>query len=352
MGRVEMRSVHRTRTVRSALMAAAIAVIATPAWSDEAGVSAWLPGTFGSMAAVPTAPGWSAASVYYHTSVGADGNVAVAREIEIGRFTPTATASLSANLSANADLAFFAPNYTFATPVLGGQASIGVTSVMGAANANLNGLLTTSLGPFSMLQTSSINDSVTGFGDLYPMATLKWNQGVNNWMVYLSGDAPVGEYDHTRIINLGIGHGSTDAGGGYTYFNPKTGTEFSAVAGLTYNFKNTATDYQNGVDFHLDLATSQFISKQVFIGAVGYAYEQLTGDSGTGAKLGAFKSRVEAIGPQIGYVFPIGQFQGVLNAKGYWEFDAENRAKGWNSWLTFAISNPPPPPPAAGLVTK
>ncbi|WP_022722138.1 transporter, partial [Rhodopseudomonas sp. B29] len=177
------------------------------------------------------------------------------------------------------------------------------------------------------------------------------NQGVNNWMVYMTGDIPVGTYDRSRIINLGIGHGAIDGGGGYTYFNPKTGTELSVVAGLTENFKNTATDYKNGLDFHLDWAASQFVSKQVFVGVVGYAYNQLTGDSGTGAKLGPFKSRVEAVGPQLGFLFPVGGMQGVLNLKGYWEFDAQNRAKGWNSWVTFAVSAPPPPPPG-GLITK
>ncbi|MBR0796276.1 transporter [Bradyrhizobium jicamae] len=343
----------RRRALLCALVAGSTALAVSPARSDEAGISAWLPGTFGSMAAVPTGPGWSAATVYYHTSVSASGNVAASREIEIGRFTPTATASLSANLNATGDLFFFAPTYTFATPVLGGQAAVGFTGVMGRADSNLNGTLAATIPPFGLLRTDSISDSVTGVGDLYPIATLKWNQGVNNWMVYMSGDAPVGAYDHTRIINLGIGHGSIDGGGGYTYFNPQTGNEFSAVAGFTYNFKNTATDYQNGVDFHLDLATSKFVSKQVFVGLVGYAYEQLSGDSGSGAKLGPFKSRVEAIGPQIGYVFPIGTMQGVINAKGYWDIETENRAKGWNTWLTFAITNPPPPPPAAAkLITK
>lgn len=326
----------------SALLLSIVAV--TPVRSDEAGVSAWLPGTFGSMAAVPGMPGWSLATVYYHTSLGASGNVAAAREVQIGKFNPNATISLSANLNATGDLFFLAPTYTFATPVLGGQASIGFTSVVGRASAGLNGVLTATLPPFALVRSDSINDSVTGVGDLYPTATLKWNQGVNNWMIYASGDVPVGAYERGRIINLGIGHGSIDGGGGYTYFNPATGTEFSAVAGLTYNFRNTATDYQNGIDFHLDWAASQFVSKQVFVGAVGYVYHQLTGDSGSGAKLGPFKSRVESIGPQIGYVFPIGNLQGVLNAKGYWEFDAENRAKGWNTWLTFAISTPPPPP--------
>jgi hypothetical protein len=78
------------------------------------------------------------------------------------------------------------------------------------------------------------------------------NEGVNNFMTYLTGDIPVGAYDPNRLSNLGIGHGAIDAGGGYTYFDPQTGHEFSAVVGATYNLINPSTHYQNGIDAHLD----------------------------------------------------------------------------------------------------
>jgi Putative MetA-pathway of phenol degradation len=84
----------------------------------------------------------------------------------------------------------------------------------------------------------------------------------------------------------------------------KTGNEFSIVGGLTYNFNNPYNDYQNGIDSHLDWAASHFLSKNVLIGVVGYYFQQLTGDSGTGATLGDFKGRVVGIGPQIGFMFP------------------------------------------------
>ena len=73
---------------------------------------------------------------------------------------------------------------------------------------------------------------MTGFGDLYPQAILRWNNGVNNWMAYATGDIPVGAYNSTNLANIGIGHGAVDAGGGYTYFDPQTGHEFSAVTRL------------------------------------------------------------------------------------------------------------------------
>ena len=111
-------------------------------------------------------------------------------------------------------------------------------------------------------------------------------------MTYITGNIPIGAYDPNRLANLGIGHAAIDGGAGYTYFNPQTGHEFSAVGGLTYNFENPDTDYKNGVDFHLDMAASQFLSKQLLVGVVGYAYQQLTGDSGSGDRVGPFKSRV------------------------------------------------------------
>ena len=96
----------------------------------------------------------------------------------------------------------------------------------------------------------------------------------------------------------------------------------------------------------MDWGASHFVSKQVHIGLVGYAYQQITGDSGLGATLGDFKSRVLGIGPQIGFLFPVGDKQGYLNLKGYKEFDAEHRADGYNVWLTFAVSPAPPKPEA------
>jgi hypothetical protein len=49
--------------------------------ADEGGVSFWIPGFFGSLAAVPAQTlGWSVTSIYYHDSVSAAGDVARARE--------------------------------------------------------------------------------------------------------------------------------------------------------------------------------------------------------------------------------------------------------------------------------
>ena len=213
-------------------------------------------------------------------------------------------------------------------------------------------------GPFGnnvpFARSDTISDTTWGFGDLAPMFQLHWNAGVHNYMTYITGDIPVGAYQSTRLSNIGIGHGAIDAGGGYTYFNPQTGHEFSGVLGFTYNFKNTATQYQNGVDMHFDWGASQFLSKQVMVGLVGYVYKELGCDSGSGDRVGCFQSQVVGIGPQIGFLFPVGDMQGYLNLKAYGEFAAENRPSGWNTWVTFSISPPAPgaPPTTKPIVRK
>src|SRR5262245_32467162 len=194
--------------------------------------------------------------------------------------------------------------YTFATPVFGGQLTVGAIGTYGRADTTLAGTVTgalaTPLGTLPFSRFDSISDSVTGFGDVLPIATLRWNNGVHNYMTYITGDIPVGAYDSTRLSNIGIGHGTIDAGGGYTYLNPQTGHEFTGVLGFTYNFTNQSTQYQNGVDMHFDWGASQFLTKQFLVGAVGYVYKEVGCDSGSGDRVGCFQSQVVGVGPQLG----------------------------------------------------
>src|SRR5580704_4801936 len=267
------------RDLRAAALVALLAVAASsPARADEGGVGFWLPGQFGSLAAAPQVPGWSVGIVNVYESVSASGNVAAAREVTIGKLNPTAHVNLNLNLSANPDLVLVAPSYAFATPVFGGQFAVGMGAATGRSTGDLNGTLTVNVGPLTATRQGEISDARFGFSDLYPQTSLRWNSGVNSWMVYGTGDIPVGTYDSSRLANLGIGHGAIDGGAGYTYFDPKTGHEFSAVTGLTGNFTNPSTGYTNGIDWHVDWGASQFVTEQILVGAVGYFYQQITPD--------------------------------------------------------------------------
>jgi hypothetical protein len=62
--------------------------------------------------------------------------------------------------------------------------------------------------------------------------------------------------------------------------------------------------------------------------------------AGSADHVGCFQSQVVGIGPQIGFIFPVGDLQGYLNIKGYKEFDAQNRPDGWNAWGSFSSTCP------------
>jgi len=221
----------------------------TTAHADQGGVSFWVPGFFGSMAATPLQPGWSWATIYYHADVSASGNAAVSRAITIRQFNPVINVNINANVHGQGDIGFFGPTYVFATPVLGGQFSASLLGAYGREDAALNATIGGSLAGLPLSTRSiSIEQSAIAFGDAIPQFTLRWNAGVNNYMTYITGDIPVGKYNSSDLANLGLGHGAIDGGVGYTYFDQKSGNEFSAVFGLTGNFENSSTGYTNGID--------------------------------------------------------------------------------------------------------
>ena len=324
-------------SLAAACLAAAL-LAPSPARADQGGISFWLPGAFGSLAATPVTPGWSWATIYLGSRVSAGGDVAASRTIRLGDRTANLNVNLDARLKGAVDAIALAPSYTFATPVLNGQLTVTLLTLVGDSRAQVDANITGALGPIGFATSRSISDSLFSVSDLFPQATLKWNHGVHNTMIYGMTNIPMGDYNANRLVNLGLGHWAIDGGFGYTYFDPHAGNEFSFVTGLTYNGENRDLQYRNGVDWHLDWGASRFLSKTVHVGLVGYAYQQLTADSGVGATLGDFKSRVFAVGPQAGFLFPVGELQGYLNVKAYGEFAAEHRPQGYNVWITFALS--------------
>jgi hypothetical protein len=336
-------------TQRSIMMvggvcAFALAVGPQQARADAGGVSFWLPGTFGSLAATPVAPGWAYETIYIHLQMSAGGGKNFVTSGGVG-------GSVVAGLNAHADALVEGVTYTSALPVLGGQAGFSLLAAPGNIGAGIDATLT---GPLGNTISGSKFDNRNTVSDVFYQGTLKWNQGVNNEMIYIVGNIPSGTYDASRLANLSFGFWAVDAGGGYTYLDPKTGHEFSIVGGLTYNAPNPDLQYQNGIDAHLDWAASQFVTKEILVGVAGYYFQQLTDDTGPGAKLGGFRGMAVGIGPQIGFLFPVGDYQGYVNVKGYKDLAVENRPEGWSTWVTFALSPkaPAPPPSATPIVRK
>ena len=101
------------------------------AQADDGGISFWLPGQFGALAAAPTEPGWSLPLIYYHVSASEGSNTAFARG---GRTT--------LGVDAKADLLFASPTYTFAEPLFGAQAAVSVVAAVGRSETSVDATLT------------------------------------------------------------------------------------------------------------------------------------------------------------------------------------------------------------------
>lgn len=290
------------------------------ALADQGGIPFWFSGQYASFAAVPEAPGLYLPTMFYYFQGSAD----ISRTLQRG-------ALIAAGLDSRAPLIFISPTYVPPLTVLGGHPafSMGFGGGYNWASAEITG---------PMGNQISHSDSVWGITDLYPTIAVAWGGNLNNGMGYVTGDIPVGTYSSTRLANIGIGHGAFDFGGGYTFLSKKVGTEVSAVAGFTFNFTNPDTNYQNGVDFHLDWAVSQFLNKSFHIGVVGYVYDQISGDSGSGDRLGAFESRAAALGGEVGYFFSLAGHQWYANVRGYSDFWSVNRVPGFS---IFAVVNIP-----------
>jgi hypothetical protein len=343
------------RTAAAALVAIAAIVVPKISLADEGGTSFWTPGTYASFSAVPQQPpGWSLSIVNYYASTSAGADVATARAIRAGRISATVELDDASRYADRHDLVNISPGYAFATPIFGGQFSLGLTMAAGTDAVELDQVLTGSLGKSAITRRVNETDTMTGLGDIAPLAQLRWTSGVNNWTTYVTGNVPVGAYDVHNLALIGMGHGALDGGAGYTYYDSKKGTELSLVTGMTYNLIDPSTGYQSGVDWHLDGALSQSVTKDIYIGAVGYIYHQISPDSGPGDHVGDFESRVMGVGPQVNYTFTTGSVQTSLNLRGYREFDATHRPGGWNGWLSmsFAPAEPDTDKTKRPIVTK
>jgi hypothetical protein len=288
-------------------------------------VSFWVSGQYASQAAIPPTAGWSLANSFNYDS----GSASAGKSFSIGTL-------LVAGLKSQSYIFTLQPTYTPTVQVLGGSLSLGLAFGGGYNSVTVHA-------SFAGGRNLQQSDAIWGFSDLAPIVSLSWTKGNHNWMTYLTGNIPVGTYSSTALAAIGIGHGAIDAGAGYTYQNSTSGWEFSIVAGLTGNFENQSTQYKNGIDSHVDFATSYAVSSNVQLGVAGYVYDQLTGDTGSGAKLGSFLSKIGGIGPEIGWTFNVGRQQWSANLRGYYEYWSEHRVRGATGFFTLSVPLSPPP---------
>lgn len=182
-----------------------------------------------------------------------------------------------------------------------------------------------------------LTSTLAGPGDtIFVPYMSSWNFG----QFHLSGAlllyAPTGSYDRQRVIDIGTNRWAIEPDIGFTWMSEGTGREFSLFTGYTINSENTATHYRSGDEYHADFAAAQHLPHDFVLAVAGYAFQQTTADSGSGAQLGPFKGRVLALGPLVGKTFTIRGFPITFTVKYEFEFAAQNRDSGDDLWLVAA----------------
>ena len=302
----------------------------------EGGTSYYFPGALGSFGvSLPPDAGFQVASqtLTYHGSLD---RAVLSGQVDVG-------------LKLNAVYNFFSVAYTLPQPILGARFQI--SAALPVAYAELKADVTGPLGNTTRVTRSDFN-----VGDLifYP-ATFYWNPGTNFYVKL--GEmivAPVGHYDVNQPVNVGRNYWGFDTQLGLTYFNPKIGTEVSLLSGIMFNTPNNATHYKTGSEVHLDFMLNQFLSPQFAVGFQGYYYQQVSGDSGNGTRLGEFRGQSVGVGP--GVLWSPAAAKGKLSIIAKWLFDveSENRLRANYGQLTIAYKFGGPaatPNPAAGTTS-
>ena len=301
------------RTLLLPLMLIILVVGQPAAQATEGASSYYFPGAntaFG--VAVPPEPGFMMANqlLMYHGSAN--------RAVLGGR--------VHLDLKANAVYDYLAGLYTFKNPVWGGRLQVGAAIPAGFVDIGA--------GASSVLGSQRVSSYNSGLGATMMSAALFWKKGHIHYKLMESVFMPTGYYNIHNIANSARNYWAFDTALTMGWIN-KSGLELSITPGIMLNTRNPATDYKSGNEFHLDVAVNQFINKHFAAGVHGYYYKQISGDSGIGAKLGAFQGRSLGFGPAILWLPQFGK--GDLSVALKWMFDVDDKNRMRGNYGQFVI---------------
>jgi hypothetical protein len=258
-----------------------------------------------------------------------DASASASRQLPFGGLI---TASLDATAYSDTVVAL----YQTPLKLLGGYYAVGVAVPFVWVEAK--GEVTGPLG-----NTFTKRDKASGIGDIlfYPFM-LGWTglKGDLKSDVRLGIYAPTGDYDKGELANIGKNYWTFEPAVSLSYISSKIGLELSTFAGMDFNTKNAKTDYETGTQFHLDLTVAEHLplfGGVIGIGANGFYYQQISGDSGSGAVLGDFKGRTVGIGPVLSYITKIWGRDLAAELKWLPEIDVKNRLEGDYIWFKLGM---------------
>lgn len=176
-----------------------------------------------------------------------------------------------------------------------------------------------------------------GFSDIsFTPLSLGWSRG--NWHVKWSEavNLPTSDYDTSEVLNLGRNYFALNSSLGLTYRAGTEGPEYNLRAGFIINDENPDTNYRTGNEAFIDGSLAWRFAGGFTAGLTGYAYQQVTGDSGEGAVFGDFEGRSRAVGPVFRYILETPSRRFSFIAKWLHQFDTEYQFEGDLVMLSLA----------------
>ena len=299
--------------------------------AEEAGSGHYLPGATSSF--IDLMPdresstfAYLNAFTYYH------GSASASHEFEIG-------GQIAANVKGTvyADTSFFL--YQVPWALLGGQYGAGISVPYVWLDVKASLLLT---GPRGRTFGREKDQAANGFGDVELLPLMfGWKIGDLKWQTTFGVYAPTGSFQRGALANIGKNYWTFEPGGAVSYLSSRYGFELTGFTGFDFNTENGATHYQTGDQFYLDGTIAQhlpLLGGFVGAGANGFFYQQITGDGGSGARLGGFAGMTTGIGPGFSYAYQIGNADLAAQVKWLPEIGTSNRLNGNTIWFKFAFS--------------
>ncbi len=306
-----------------------LAALAAPSIAEEASSGHYSPGAAASFIdALPYEPGYA----YVNQFVYYGGDVSSRTRLPLG-----ANIASGVDATSYADLHVLA--YQSAYEILGGRYAAAAVLPLARLDIDVSGSIT---GPRGRTFKGGVSDRVEGLGDIYAAPfMLVWKKGDFQYDTRLGVYAPTGEYDKDELSNLGKNFWTLEPSVSLCYLGSKNGIEVSTYAGVDFNTENPDTDYRSGEQAHVEMTVAQHLPLGkgfAGLGANGFYYQQITGDSGDGAVLGDFEGRTAGVGPVLSYISKIGAHNLLLELKWLRELETENRLEGDYVWVKAAVS--------------
>jgi hypothetical protein len=317
--------------------------MAATAQASEGGASFYIPSLSVPLAGFLPPPGVYFDNTFYFY----DGKLPGGRRTRLG-------GNIVSEVEVDAKIDFATGLWVTPAEILGGNLAFSLTVPIGEpavrAGAVISGPILNRLigGPLAL----RASDATLNYGDPVLASLIGWHSGNWHWKLAAAASIPAGAYQPGELSNVALNRWVGDFAAAMTYLDPARGIELSAVGGFTVNGENSDTDYRTGNELHLDLSATKFLTKDLSVGVVGSHYQQITGDSGEGARLGPYKGRVTAVGGTVGYTFTAGHTPISTRLKVLREVEVENRFQGTIGFVQVSFPLWSPPPVAQPITAK